>query len=150
MRCATAAVALLVLGCGKKSISPGDTADAAPSPKAVVYAPGPFSGIRIGMTEAELKEVFPPVEDVAKCSPRLIGGNSILPTQVPGAENKPRAQCPRSYEIGGIMDAEDAALDEWVKSNNDRTSRNRIDPSDLRASGTYTLAQVGGLCARGL
>jgi hypothetical protein len=102
------------------------------------------------MTESQLKAAFPPVEDVSKCTPRLVGGDAQLPPQIPGAEKKPRSQCARTYQIAGITTEDDADMDKWMEKAQDWCGRHGVDCGDYRAGYAYTFAQTRGAVRAGL
>jgi hypothetical protein len=142
-------VSLAMTSCSKQSDAP-TSASARPSasatapPAVVPHLPAPFAEVRLGMFEDELKKLFPPVEDIGKCAPWLIGGDIPAPTLVPGAEKKARAQCTRALDIAGATLAERKKL---AVAAAELTSSG--DPGDMADALLYTTAQVRGVARAG-
>jgi len=138
-------------GCGKTSTSGDSNADVDAAPtKPTVHLPAPFDTLRLGASEAELKEAFPPAEDISNCVPHLVGGDAPMPVRLPGYEKKPRSYCARSYHIGGITAGEDDNVDSWMENNKDFLRRNSsIDRDDVRMGRLYAIAQIRGILRSG-
>jgi hypothetical protein len=63
---------------------------------------GSLAEVRLQMSKAELRKLFPPVEGIGKCAPRLIGGDVPAPTLVSEAEKKALSQCARALDPAGL------------------------------------------------
>jgi hypothetical protein len=133
----------LLAGCHEPVGGAGDASARAPVTVAS-QVPAPLADVRIGLPEAELKAMFPPLEDISSCAPKLVGGDAPIPAQVPGSEKKPRARCARAIDIGGMTDGELKDEDEWMKKVTDFAAKTGRDASDYRAGTRYTYAQVRG------
>jgi hypothetical protein len=127
--------------------SPGADQDAAPESSApvkpVVLLPVPFSNVKLGMTQAELEAAYPPIEDVSKCEPELIGTVVALPPQVPGADKTAQARCARSIDIGGTTIKEAGRI---LATSTDLSAD---DPSDVQDGELLAFAQVRGAIRAG-
>ena len=137
------AVAVLAgTGCHHPAESTDSGASVAAPP--VPELPAPFAAVRIGMTDVELKTMFPPLEDITNCAPRLVGGDAAIPTQIPGAEKNPRSRCARTIDIAGMTSGELSAEADWMKKVDDVAVRSGRDASDYRAGGRDVFAQIRG------
>lgn len=90
----------MMAACSKPATAVADAAPAVEA-KPVVELPPPFSGVKLGMSQAELDALFPPTEEISSCEPQLVGGDLPDPVLVPGADKKARSACARSSDIGG-------------------------------------------------
>lgn len=138
---------LAVTSCSKKNdaaASASTSGSVAASPPAVPHLPTPYAEVRLGMSEADLKKLFPPAEDITKCAPKLIGGDTPTPTLVPGAEKKARAQCARALDVAGPTLAERKKL---AVAAAELTSSG--DPLDMTDALLFTTAQVRGVVRAG-
>lgn len=120
---------LFVLACSAGACRRSTTADSNADASATVtlpstQVPGPYSKIRVGMTEGDLVALFPANEDLHKCTTHLVGDDAAPPVLVPGADKKPRSGCLRptlTAHLSGMTDEEitdlvkTAALDDVPK-----------------------------------
>jgi hypothetical protein len=102
VRLQNALLLALAMTCACKKAPTEADAGADAGVKVTAQLPLPFAAVHLGMTEADLRVLFPPLEDVPACAPKLAGGDVPVPTQVPGSEKKARARCARAVDIAGM------------------------------------------------
>ena len=146
MRMSILAVMFMTATIGACHAEPRSDRDAAAGTvtvKPAAQLPTPFSQVKLGMTQTELEAAFPPVEDIGSCVPKLVGGDTPAPVQVPGADQHARSRCARSADIGGITFREAAE----IAQNDGQVSSG--DPLDVQEGELYAYAQVRGALRSG-
>lgn len=99
------------------------------------HVPYPFSAIRMGMSSAQLQQAFPPVEDVSKCSLRLVGDLGRVSAKS-SSEATPHARCPTIDDLAGVGPRGRAGLERALGS-----SKGFAAP-DLERTAILALAQI--------
>jgi hypothetical protein len=128
------------MGCRKKPKPVAAAADAAPAPQ----LPAPFAGVRLGMSVEELRAAFPPLESIDKCVAMLVGGDPALPAVVLGQETKPRSQCPRAVQLGGVNEVATKQIHTQTLAR-----RSEAEAPDFERAWIYAVAQVRGAVRAG-
>lgn len=85
---------------------PQNSAGGPSSAPTTVQLPAPFANLRLGLTEAELRAIYPTEGNIGSCSLRLLGPERVVGPAQPGGEGPARAACASEASAGGLTEDE--------------------------------------------
>lgn len=128
----------------------GEQAAAPPEPSPL---PPPYGHLSLGMTRAELAEIYPPEEDTSDCRVRLVGEASSESAPVPGEDDEgdegPHARCVDESAIQGATD-DQLMRQIRVGVTLSGTGRRDLQVADLFNGLVRGIAQVRGAARAGV